>query len=597
MSSIGERNMHYSKSLGHLCLFFSLILALILCKLYLVEAQDLCVFNSSLDDRLFVELAKNIAEGRWLGVYDNRTLIKGPVYPLWIALIYKSGLPLLFSEHLLYIIACLFFISAIGPMVKRATHLLIVFCFLLFNPMTYTDWNMNMAFRAGINPALTLLVISITLKILIKKGSSVTQRFLWSITLGFFLSAFWLTREESIWILPFFAGILTFDGFQIFKNRHFFSVKLEAALWFTPFLVLFLAIMTVSMVNKIYYDNFTSVEIKTQPFRSAYGALLRVRQKPFKLAVPVSKETRQEIYAVSDAFLQLKPFLEGQIGKKFIGDLYKLKQLYEKGLVNERVSRMIHRLLEQDKSGIWRQIWQQSNPDNWDILGISFIWVFRDAIAAAGYHDDWATARNFYTRLAAQINVACEEGHLDCLSERSTLVPPWRNDYMLPLFKIFLYECYATAAFSNFDPWSRHCSDDPVALALFREVTGETPVRQAAGNIPQRNFRIRILERIGWVYQQIFPGMAGVMVLLYLFSTFKNMKNRCFCPFWCIATSIGMSLLMLMLGLSYIHITSVSTIETRYLAPAYPLVFIFCIFSWLGFRGYPWPSHHVIRSV
>jgi hypothetical protein len=580
--------MNSSKSPGHPYLFFSVILALIFCKLYLVAAQDLCVFDSSVDDRLFVEQAKNIAEGRWLGVYDNRTLIKGPVYPLWIALIYKSGLPLLFSEHLLYIIACLFFINAIGPMVKRASHLLILFCFLLFNPMTYTDWIMNMAYRAGIYPALMLFVISITLKILINKDSSVIRRFLWSTALGFFLSAFWLTREESVWILPFFVGILACDGVRIFRNRGLISVRLETVLWIVPFFVLLVAMDTVSTLNHIYYGSFASVEIKTEPFRSAYGALLRVKQKPFRPGVPVSKKTRQEIYGVSEAFSELKPFLEGEIGKKFIPDLYSVKQNYEKGLVNARDAHGIKRFLEQDKSGIWRRIWDHSSPDNGDILGISFLWVFREAVAAAGYYGDWATARKFYTRLAAQVNMACEEGHLDCLSERSTLLPLWRNDYILPLIKTFCYGCYATVAFSGFDPYSRHCSDDPATLALFGEITGETAAG-AAGSAFPRNLRMRILEKIGWVYHLIFPWVAGMMVFLYILTSVRNMKNAHSCPYWNIATSIGMSLFMLILGLSFIHTTSFPAIETRYLAPAYPLSFIFCIFTWFAWRGYSWP--------
>jgi hypothetical protein len=576
------------RSYEHPWLLYLFILALISFKLYLVTAQNLFVFNSIVDDRLFIELAKSIGEGHWLGAYDSRTLIKGPMYPLWIALISKSGLPLLISQQLLYITACLFFLNAVGPMVKKRLYLLITFCFLLFNPMSYSSGIMDMVDRQGIYPALALFVVSITLKALMENGSSVIRRFFWSITLGIFLSAFWLTREESIWILPFFAGVFTFVTFHILRNRQSISIIREAALWLTPFFVLFFAIVSFSVVNKVYYDIFSCVEIKAQPFREAYGALLRVRQKPFKLAVPVPKETRREIYAVSDAFLELKPFIEGQMGRKYIPPLYSLKERYEKGQLSEQLSRHIQRLLEQDKSGIWRRIWQQSSSHNWDILGISFIWVFRDAVAAAGHYEDWAAARNFYTRLAAQINRACEDGRLECLSQRSTLMPPWRNEYIMPFLKTFFYLFYSSAAFSGFDPYPKQSCSDPDALALFREVTGENEVSAVSSNTVNRNFRLWLLEKTGWVYQIFFPFLAGVMVILYFLSTFRNVKNRCFCPYWFIATSLGMCLSALILGLSYIHITSFSIIETRYLAPAYPLIFIFCIFSWFTWRSYPW---------
>ncbi len=43
------------------------------------------------DDLLFIRLAQNLAQGQWLGPYDNLTLSKGPFYPLWIAVRIQVG--------------------------------------------------------------------------------------------------------------------------------------------------------------------------------------------------------------------------------------------------------------------------------------------------------------------------------------------------------------------------------------------------------------------------------------------------------------------------------------------------------------------------
>ena len=577
-------------------LFWAVILALIFSKLYLVEAQRLCIFGSSVDDRLFVELAKNIGEGHWLGAYDNRTLIKVPVYPLWIAMIGKLKLPLIFSQHVLYILACLVFVYVIEPVVKRKSHLLIIFCILLFNPMTYSHGIMNMVFRVGIYPSLALLVVSITTKNLMMTGSSVVKRFLWFAVLGIFLSAFWLTREESVWIIPYFSFILLWHGFRIIKNRNALSLKVEASLWLMPFSILFMSILTVCTINNLYYGVFATTEIKTEAFQSAYGALLRLRQKSFVPAVHVTSENRQRIYEVSDEFRELKPFLEGQIGKKFVPDLYTLRQMYEKGQVNSRVDQQIQHLLKYDKSGIWRRIWKQSSPDNSDILGISFIWAFRDSVSAAGHYGNWANAQKFYTQLAAEINKACEAGQLDCLRERHTLIPPWRSEYIIPLIKTFFFGCYAIASTSFFDPNPTYCSDDPVALALYKKVTGENTGDSIAKNTAGKDSRIRLMETIGKAYQFVFFLITGVSIILYILCGVRNLRERNLNSYWCMATSLVISLFSLFMGLAYIHVTSFPAIEMRYLGPAYPLTLVFCIFTWFAWRRYPWPFNGVRAS-
>ena len=71
-------------------------------KLWLVSWQDLIGHGTAgHDDFLFLRLAASIAEGEWLGVYDNLTLIKGPFYALWMVFLYKLGIPLLLGNQLL----------------------------------------------------------------------------------------------------------------------------------------------------------------------------------------------------------------------------------------------------------------------------------------------------------------------------------------------------------------------------------------------------------------------------------------------------------------------------------------------------------------
>jgi hypothetical protein len=134
-------------------------MALVLAKLALVSGRlCLALGNAGRDDALFVDLAHNISEGIWLGRYNALTLVKGPMYPLWIAALHRLDVPLFFGQHLLYTFACVLVIRALRPLRLHPAALLLVFALLLFNPMTWSVIALRVV-RIGIYPALTLIVV------------------------------------------------------------------------------------------------------------------------------------------------------------------------------------------------------------------------------------------------------------------------------------------------------------------------------------------------------------------------------------------------------------------------------------------------------
>jgi hypothetical protein len=58
------------------------------------------------------------------------------------------------------------------------------------------------------------------------------------------------------------------------------------------------------------------------------------------------------------------------------------------------------------------------------------MWEFREAVASAGHYRSGPEAMRFYDTLADQINSACEHGTIQCLPRRSTLLPPFRREYL-----------------------------------------------------------------------------------------------------------------------------------------------------------------------
>ena len=52
-----------------------------------------------MDDRLYLRTASYLAQGRWLGPFDQFTLLKGPAYPAFVAAMYRSGVPLKVGDN------------------------------------------------------------------------------------------------------------------------------------------------------------------------------------------------------------------------------------------------------------------------------------------------------------------------------------------------------------------------------------------------------------------------------------------------------------------------------------------------------------------
>src|SRR6478735_3695936 len=83
--------------------WFWAAIALTAVKLWLTAAQTIYAIGPAFhDDRLFVELAARVLQGEWLGPYNQFTLAKGPLFPLFIAAMFKLGVPLLLAQQALY---------------------------------------------------------------------------------------------------------------------------------------------------------------------------------------------------------------------------------------------------------------------------------------------------------------------------------------------------------------------------------------------------------------------------------------------------------------------------------------------------------------
>lgn len=510
---------------------------LALLKLYFVSVQHMfAIGQGTHDDQLFMKLASNMLKGEWLGKYNNLTLSKGPFFSMWTAFINLLRIPLLLSEQILYVIATLVLVIALRPVFKKIWPLILIFVFVLFNPMSFTDGVATRAMREGIYQPLTLLFVALFMGLILRVKFSSKKIIFWSIASGLALSALWLTREEGIWVVPF-AVVGTFYAlFEVWKDENQL-LKHKLLLLAIPFALLGISVFSLAYTNYRIYGVFHTVEFKAPEFLNAYGAMTRVKDEHWLPDVPVSTAKRMKLYAVSPAFAKLQPSFEGNLG------------------------------------GRWTKI-SSENVNSFDINEIRggwFMWAFRDAVDKAGYYKDGKSTMQFYQQIADEINAACNEKKLDCYAKRSSMNPPWNSAYNKPFLNTIYNGTIFATRLDGFNPIPSESVGTPKSLRFFKEITRNEYSGSNTG------FRMNILSADGKLYQLLFPYLAILAFASFVISAFskKILENKV----WIVSLLLLSLIFVRLVLLALIQVTSFPAISTLYLSPIYSIIILFVVLN------------------
>lgn len=342
------------------------------------------------DDGLFMALGRSLAAGHWLGPYGQNTLAKGPGYPLFLALNSWLGLPVGLSQAMLNCGAIAVFFWVFARLANMPNLAVFGFILTLWAPAPYLPHILRESIYAG----QTLLVLA-TLSYTLFGKFRPNARLGWALLTGLLAGWMALTREEGIWIAPG-VGILVLYGAWVARRRRTFVSHV-----LTPVLVMMAALMACpigfSGLNWIAYGKATGVEMDGAPFKSALAALQSVDAGPRIPYVPVSRQARFAIYAVSPSFRSLRDYFDPADGKT---------------------------------------LWQFGCPmypeTCGDIAGGWFMWALRDAVSAKGYYASPDQAAYFFRKLAGEVNRACRGHRLKCSPSPFALLPQisddeWRN--------------------------------------------------------------------------------------------------------------------------------------------------------------------------
>jgi len=358
------------------------------------------------DDAFFARTANYLLAGQWLGPYDKMTLAKGMFYPLFVAAASAASIPVKIAEQLAYLSAAGIVSFVASRASQRRWFGVLMFVGLAFNPVFWHHW-LDRVSREGLYTALSFGLFGLIVLISFPELHRNHRSTVLGLSFGLAWAAFWLTREESIWLLPTcIIPIAVGVAYRVISWRkdsgsspggryliqQLRPVVTPLALGTVAFLF---GVGSVAGINWHYYGVFRTNEFRSGGFVRAYGALARIEGGHFRRFVPIPLHARQKAYEVSGAARQLSGSLE--VGQAHDWSNY---------------------------GCAFHPIPPPCDQQAW------IIWALRDAAEQAGHYRSAAETDAFYSAIANDINSACEEGRIQCSAQRDTFTPPFHWEYV-----------------------------------------------------------------------------------------------------------------------------------------------------------------------
>ncbi len=369
-----------------------------ICAVRLLLTSDLAldVSFSPHDDLLYVSRAYHYLLGEAFGPYDSRLLSKLPGLSLWIAWIRWLGIPYLFSTHLFFLAAGLYFISALRacgtpPWVCLGTYLITV-----LNPVSF-DWQWFRVLREPISSP--LLLIFFTSQIFIFKAAKERRSYatsLFILGVSFAISQI-LREEDKILIIPIvFLGVALYFYQQGIYSRKWVTPTVVVVL---PLLLSWLTQASLRSYIKRHYGEPILYEMNEGEYPKLIAAIRSIDVKIDNRYVMVSQEALEKLTGVVPRIQPLFSILPAPG--------FDTESCQRFGICSE-----------------WANAWM-------------LFWV-KDAIHFSGLVQDMTTSQSFYRDLRWEIERACQTGKLQCSRSGSGLFPPVELRWFRVFFKEWL---------------------------------------------------------------------------------------------------------------------------------------------------------------
>jgi hypothetical protein len=371
-------------------IFVSVFIILVSFRIWLITGIPKMLVYGPHDDLFYAKAAHYIIHGQWMGPYSQMTLIKGPLYAFFIIISFFTGLPLLLNETILYIVACIVLFFAISPVIKNFWWRLLSFILLLFCPASLaTYWNLRV-YREFVYFSLTLLVIAFSIGLFLRIDRKLSSVIIWAIGLGISMGGFMLCREEGVWIYPTLLLLLV-SCVMIIWYKKMDRKWFRSIIIISPIILWYIPIFIVSTLNYSYYGFWGYSENLDGDFNRVINTIGRIKTSTSSL-YPYNAITKEN-------------FLKAYIASPLLDKL----------------------IIPIDASWDGWQHWADvamSGLPNWyrekylvkgaQSMNSHIMFLFRDALAGAGYYSDERYPHEYLIELADQLEASCNNGTLDC---------------------------------------------------------------------------------------------------------------------------------------------------------------------------------------
>ncbi|WP_156099582.1 hypothetical protein [Bifidobacterium saguini] len=260
-----------------------IILAFI--RIWIATQTPLVAHMSSLfDDQAFINYTRNILSGNWLGDYSHLTLRKSPGYSLFLTLSFYTGIPYQTLLTVFLVIAVLFFLHAVKPLIPNDIVRVILFAGLLYSPNSFTYRFLQATYRMGIIVPSAMMVFAAYIAIFLYRHQSPKQLAIYGIFGGIGNAIFWFTMESSIWIAPFIitCSLVIFIIWCIQKYQGTISLstltKKGCILAIAPMFTV-IAGLGLSCMNYMHYGVFLVSDYTQGSFARLASTIVHIKAK------------------------------------------------------------------------------------------------------------------------------------------------------------------------------------------------------------------------------------------------------------------------------------------------------------------------------
>jgi hypothetical protein len=166
------------------------------------------------DDGNYVARALMLANGKWASTFDQYTFMRGPLYPLYLAAVSRSGLGLSFVDVTLQCLVSFFLAYEIAKLLRLdRLGLILVYLSLFFIPVIETLSGSHVI-RDNFAQLLLLAIVAVGLRALR------TRLPLWTALTALGVGLMAIVREDALWLIPWAVAIVAVYVVREFRQAH-----------------------------------------------------------------------------------------------------------------------------------------------------------------------------------------------------------------------------------------------------------------------------------------------------------------------------------------------------------------------------------------